>query len=491
MEESEYGVKFRQDHIPAATLHRYLTDFANKFGISERTRLNTKVDSIQPTENDGWLLNVKSKDGQESIQTRKLILATGLTSTANFPSYPGQENFKSPIFHAKDFCVQRDVVNTSKNAVVVGGGKSAYDCAYAFAEQGVHVDLVIRRTGQGPVWLCPPFVTPFKRMTEELLNTRAFTWFSPCPWGGEDGYSPVRSFLHSTAIGRFLVDNFWNQLSNEVVESFALDDHPETFKLKPWYSAMWTGSGVGIHNFSGNFYQMARDGKIKVHLAEITNLDENLVTLSNGHTVSADVVICATGWKKESSIKFEHLGDASMGLSHSQEEIDRLGIEADTEILTSFPRLKSQPVLRYEQMKEDPLRNYRFIVPASMVFKRNIAFAGMVSTVSTTMFANAQALWISAFFDGKLKRAPKDEAEVTKEVMLHTQFGKWRYPCGYGSSLPDFAFDSLPYVDLLLNDLGIKIHRKATQIAEFTEPYKPRDFIGLSQEWLDLQGGTP
>lgn len=489
MEESVYGVRAGQDHIPAATLHRYLTDFSKKFGVYERTRLNTKVNTIQPSDGGGWQLSITSKEGQYQLQTKKLILATGLTSTPNIPSYPGQEHFTPPFFHAKDFCTNGELVDTAQNAVVVGGGKSAYDCAYAFAEKGSQVDLVVRPTGQGPVWLCPPFVTPFKRMMEELLHTRALTWFSPCPWGGEDGYSVARDFLHGTALGRLLVDNYWNQLTNEVIETHGFDDHPETFKLKPWYSAMWTGSGVGIHNFSSNFYEMVRNGKIRVHLAEITNLDGDSVTLSTGQTVRTDVVVCATGWKKESTINFENLGKGGMGVARSHEEIERLSSNADKEILTRFPRLKFQPVLRYEQTKEAPLRNYRFIVPASLVFQRNIAYAGMVSTVSTAAFANAQALWISAFFDGKLKRTPRDDDEVTKEVMLHTQFGKWRYPCGYGANLPDFAFDALPYIDLLLNDIGVKNHRKATQIAEFTEAYKPKDYKGLTEEFLELHGG--
>lgn len=484
MDES-YGVKYGE-HIPAATLHRYLTDFAKKFGVFERTQLNTRVNAVEPNNTGGWLLSISSAAGAETIDTKKLILATGLTSQPNLPSYKGQENFKPPFFHAKDFCTHGDTVKTSKRAVVVGGGKSAYDCAYAFASEGAQVDLVIRPTGQGPVWLCPPFVTPFKRMMEELLHTRCLTWFSPCPWGGEDGFSVARAFLHGTAFGRLLVANYWNHLSSDVIETHGYNDNPNVFKLKPWNSAFWTGSGVGIHNFDSSIFDLVREGKIKVHVADIASLDGNSVTFTNGEIVSTDVVVCATGWKKESTINISGLGEAHLGIARPKAEIQALSKEADEEILKTFPSLKFQPTLRFERKDEEPLRNYRFIVPSSLVFDRNIAFAGMVSTVSTAMFASTQALWISAFFDGKLARMPKNENEVTKQVLLYTQFGKWRYPCGYGASLPDFAFDALPYVDLLLNDLGLKNHRKATQIAEITEPYKPRDYKGLTEEWISL-----
>lgn len=67
--------------------------------------------------------------------------------------------------------------------------------------------------------------------------------------------------------------------------------------------------------------------------------------------------------------------------------------------------------------------------------------------------------------------------------MLHTQWGKWRYPTGYGASLPDFVFDALPYMGLLMQDLGLKVNRKNGVIAELTEAYSPRDFVGLVDEW--------
>lgn len=486
MLEEVYGIGEGQ-HIPAAVLHRYLTDFSKKFGVFERTRFDTKVTSVEATDSETWKIGVtssKSEGGDEVLETEKLIMATGLTSEPNLPGYAGQETFTSHFMHAKDFCANADTVNTCKRAVVVGAGKSAFDCAYAYAtsESNEQVDLIIRPTGEGPVWLCPPYVTPFLQKMEGLLSTRALTWFSPCPWGAEDGYGIVRRFLHGSGIGNFIVGNFWNILSMDVVGAHGYNDHPELFKLKPWQSPMWTGSGVGIHNYATNFFDLVKQGKIRVHISEISRLEGRTVHLDNGEALETDMLMCATGWKKESSLKYINF---DRGLRQEGAERRKLIDEADAEVWTTFPMLKDQPVLRREQPKGEPLRNYRFIVPSQAVFKRNIAYAGMVSTVFTSVFASVQGLWISAYFDGKLARAPKSEAEVTKEVMLHTQFGRWRYPCGYGASLPDFAFDSVPYVDLLLNDLGLKAHRKASSIIELVEAYKPADYASVAQEWQE------
>lgn len=148
MDEATYGVKDRE-HIPGMTLHRYLTDFAKQHGVYERTRFNHKLESVTPTSDESWILEVNANGKPQSIHSKKLILATGLTSMPNMPKYKGEESFGAPLFHAKDFHAQRATLKTSKNAVIIGGAKSAYDVAWAYCDAGVQVDLVIRPNGNG------------------------------------------------------------------------------------------------------------------------------------------------------------------------------------------------------------------------------------------------------------------------------------------------------------------------------------------------------
>ena len=48
MVPENYGIT-HDDHIPGRVLHKYLTDFAKKFGVFSRTRFNTRVESLEPT----------------------------------------------------------------------------------------------------------------------------------------------------------------------------------------------------------------------------------------------------------------------------------------------------------------------------------------------------------------------------------------------------------------------------------------------------------
>lgn len=68
--------------------------------------------------------------------------------------------------------------------------------------------------------------------------------------------------------------------------------------------------------------------------------------------------------------------------------------------------------------------------------------------------------------------------------MLHTQWGKWRYPWGYGARIPDLAADSIFYSDMLLSDLGLTVHRKGGW-RELFETYRPKDYKGLVEEWVE------
>ncbi|UNI18397.1 hypothetical protein JDV02_004668 [Purpureocillium takamizusanense] len=486
MLEETYGVK-PNSHIPGAVLHRYLTDFSKHFGFFDQIQFNTSVNLVERNGEDGWRLHVTAPDGSRTLDTAKLILATGLTSTPNIPSYKSSETFGAPFFHAKDFCKEAPNLKV-KNAVVVGGAKSAYDVAYALVQDGADVDLVVRPTGNGPVWISPAFVTPFKKRMDQLLNIRWMTWFSPCPWGDADGFPRIRRFLHGTTVGRFIVDTFWKVLSSDVISANAYDSHPELKKLKPWHSAFWIGSGLSILNYDSSLFDLVKQGRIRVHIDDIDRLEPGKVRLSSGHELETDAIICSTGWKKESSIRFAGLGQEGLGLPYSASEKKALSEIADARVLSLYPRLKHQPKLNTQPREASPLRYYRFMVPSTMISSRNLAFAGMISSVSTATCATIQGHWIAAFLAGKLDRISTSEAEIMSEIMLHTQWGKWRYPCGYGADLPDFVFEGLPYVNMLMKDLGLKTHRKSSRFRELTSPYLPADFRGLVEEWKKIHG---
>jgi hypothetical protein len=345
--------------------------------------------------------------------------------------------------------------------------------------------------------MAPPYVTPLKCWLEKLVHTRFLTWFSPCIWGNFDGYSRIRSFYHGTSIGRFIVDTFWKILAGDVISLNKYDSHLETAKLKPWTNPFFIGSGLSILNYDTDFFELVRNGGVRVHIADIAVLEPKTVILLKGEQIKTDALICATGWRHTPPIKFLP-ANLDFGLPHTSSSSDPHGSfeKADAEILSRYPRLKNQPERRADfkplsesqgfsdpenraEINFQPFSLYRFMVPPSTISTRNIAFAGATMTISTALMAQAQALWITAYLNSHLE-VPED---VAYETILYSRFGKWRYPEGY-KVCPDFVFDALPYIDMLLTDLGIENHRKGNAVKEIFEAYGPEDYKGLAGEWM-------
>ncbi len=145
----------------------------------------------------------------------------------------------------------------------------------------------------------------------------------------------------------------------------------------------------------------------------------------------------------------------------------------DTEIYHQFPMLANQPagnpnavpLSAVTAAPEEPHRPFRFTVPPKLFVAHNIAFAGALHNVTSCLIAQAQALWITAYFDDKLdtSRAPSGDTEHSKflreleyETYLHAQFSKRRTPLAFGPRHPEFSTDSLAFVNFLLKYLGLK-----------------------------------
>lgn len=516
MDEATFGIKPGQ-HIPGHVIQKYMEAYAQHFSLSDCIRLEHHVESARHTSDGTWQLTVSHGADTTTIDTKKMIVATGITSQAYLPTFKGQESFGAPLFHCRDLLQhQGAVLQSGERATVFGGTKSGWDAAYACATAGMKVDWIIRESGHGPVWMAPPYVTPLKKWLEKLVTTRLLTWFSPCIWGEADGYAGVRSFLHGTWLGRKIVDAFWAILADDVVQLNEYDKHPETKKLKPWVSPFWIASSLSILNYPTNFFDLVKDGTIKVHIADLERLSDHTVHLSSGEALPSSALICSTGWRCTPNLKFLPEGiDRELGFPWSVDPLnENLVKEAGEEILRRFPRLRDQPKPNpnYTPLNEQseaavphPFRLAKFMVPLSLVKERSLAFMGITMTINTTLIAQTQALWISAYFKGDLTpttrescplavRAASDlktedtsEIDLAWETALFTEFGKYRYPGGFGRRNPDFVFDAIPYVDLMLGELGLSPQRKHGLLARCFQPYGAEDYRGLVEEWKSKQ----
>jgi hypothetical protein len=267
--------------------------------------------------------------------------------------------------------------------------------------------------------------------------------------------------------------------------------HPETAKLVPWSPMFYTG--LNLLNYNIDFFQLVRSGKVKVHIADIDHLSKHTVHLSNGDAIGTEVLVCGTGWKDAPPVNFVTKRDMGLPCLNPVTSSTAIRMEeiADKEILERFPGLAEQPpqltnlktIDGVDVSRRQPYRLYRFMVPPAYMESRTLAFAGVLRSPSTSLIAQTQALWITAFLNNEISSlaasGPKNINRVTYETVLHTQFSKWRYSRGFGDRYPELWFDSLPYLDMLLKDLGMRIHRKGSWWREIFNGYSPRDYVGV------------
>ena len=493
------GFSLANDHIPGEHVNQYLHDFTKSFNLLKYMRFNISVELAVDNGLSGWTLTVADRSTKEKsesvIKTSKLIVATGLTSEPFMPKLDGRETFNAPIYHTSEFAKAENGLGLFKKVVLLSGAKFSWDIACAYASAGVQVDWVIRESGHGPCWMTPPRLTPFKIIPELLLQTRLITWLSPCIW--DDGFSYIRSFFSQHWLGRKIVDTFFAKMQHSIEESNKYNDHPETAKLHPWDDVFFIGTNRGLLNYDVDFFEFVRKGRIRVHIADITTLSPRTVHLSNNEALEADVLICGTGWKDTPQINF--VTERELGLpGHLPLFTEPYIAKADFTILKTCPKLQKQPPSRNNRAKTndsmgttpEPYRLYRFIVPPAFIDSRTLAFAGAYRSPATTFIAQTQALWITAFFDNQLPGLESGlEANadlILYETVLHTQFGKWRYSKGFGARFPELWFDCLPYVDLLLKEIGLSNQRKKSWWAERFTPYMPADYIGIVDEYMEM-----
>lgn len=363
--------------------------------------------------------------------------------------------------------------------------------------------------------------SPFQISVQRLASTRFFTWFDPCIWSESTGIVGwIRNALHGTRLGRAVVSRFWNALQGYAQRAHCYDEHPETQKLKPWVGPFWMGNSLSIHNYTSSWFELVREGKITVHIADISSLSDGTVHLSNKENLDVDAFVCCTGWATGPPVRFLPEGlKPALGLQRSNSiEEEKMRDAAQAEILSRLPALRVGPNRRLPPGTSTPpaankeseasrrpssgYQLYQFLVPSEerLLSQRNIAFIGSHLALNAIMIAQLQALWVTAYFLDEMPHLTAnalDHDQVRYETILHNEYSAIRHPHeagGAGSRCPDLTFDCLSYMDLLGKDLGLSKYRKYGRIGAWSEVfhrYGPSDFKDMVHEWLESRGRSP
>ncbi|KAH8821299.1 hypothetical protein F5884DRAFT_816850 [Xylogone sp. PMI_703] len=483
------------DELPAENVQKYLEAYCDKFDLTSRLRLSTRVSKVLRNE-DGQRWDVYVDGSNEIVSCDKLLVATGLTSKPNWPDIPRDE-YTGPVMHTKDIGLNYKALISEKvrRVTVYGGCKSSIDAISMCIAHGKHVDWVIRESGNGPGLMLE--VRVLGGIHAYRFAGRWRNIFTPSIFSlGNFWYRFLQS--GQNGFGSWFLNKFW---SNAIKTPLSMGpykvDCENTRKLRPeTNSALFFTAGASALHGNKQFVKELQSGNlITVHRATITSMSGTTVHLNNGENLESDAAVFGTGWNAEIDI-FSPAERLNLGIPAPLEVQDpataaywdNLRKSADAEVVSLLPILKNPPPHYERPINYTPFRLYRYILPSSLASAkdRSVVFLGQVTSVQTTIVNEVAALWSVAWMEDLLpeKAIPKTKAEIDHEIAKVNAWCERRY-LGRGRSRQIASAEVQHVTDVLMEDLGLEVYRKGgLKIRDALVPYCAQDYKGIVQELL-------
>ncbi|CAD7929162.1 unnamed protein product [Amoebophrya sp. A120] len=556
------------------TVQKYIADYAEKFDVTKRIEFNTVVVKLEPGGEGecGWLVTTKNnttttcgttssgnvdEEGATTTTTffDYVLCCSGIYNQRNkvIPSYPivsvseskntgikmsteikiepscstsTCDNTTIPsIVHSVDFT--DSTIATGKNVLVVGYGKSAFDCAQAASRAGALSTSLVFRQAHWPVprnilGFLPFEYATFSRIGSGLLRPRypcsaaagpSSSLFGKKSLGGISlGLLPssstpkvlgniFRNFgslltqcwhrfceslyktVHDSKIGTWLLMNVWNKV---IANVFALQMRffNTGSLLRPRRSFtddFWSGHGVLPRP---DFFTDIHNGAIKPIRGEIKGLKPGKeVLVAELHdelthdedvsytTIPCDLIILGTGFHQ----------DWSFFPTEFQKTVDHDGLWLYRNMIhPDFPNLGfvGSNVTTFTNIT-NPGIQARWL--AEMWFtearSRDLLKEG---TTTVGALAGEENGHQNTIVNLKVTTNPTQalpDREVMRDAIEQTKAWK-RASMPYAGKARAYMIQThhIHYFDELLTDLGISTYRKGNIFKEMFEPYRPRDY---------------
>jgi len=343
-------------HPYAEQVRGYLESYANHFGVREKIRFNTEVRKVARVDESGQRLAVTTwaigMDEEETAEYDFISVCNGVFHVPNIPAIEGMDEFDGRIVPACD--VTQETFDQSRDPIVIGGGKTAFDCANWAAKLDLSPTLVLRH----PHWVAPRYLLGFipvdylivSRLSGSLLRYHRLRGFE--------------RFLHG--VGKPIVRAWWGLFSFLFPKLLGMPAE----LTPPALPAELERVGVG-----GDFFDQLNAGRARAVIGEVRKFKSKSVELVNGDEISTDLVIFATGWQQ--------------GMEFLDDELRR-------EIVDDNGRFHL----------------YRHILPPTVP---NMGFVGYASSFAAQMTAEVGAHWMSECFLKGLSLPSVDEMELEIE----------------------------------------------------------------------------
>ena len=232
-----------------------------------------------------WDITLTVKDGSiRKMAPRHVILATGVSGIANRPEIPTIDRFTGTVLHSSDYGDGDDWAG--KNAIVIGCGNSGHDISQDLYASGASVTMV-QRSPSLVVNIEPSAQFPYRLYDEGRTTDECdfITTSMPLPL-------VKKAHQHFTRQSQTADKTLLDKLATVGFQlDFGEDD-------TGWQLKYLTRGGGYYFNVGAS--DLIADGKIKlIQNADIDSFTAAGVSLKTGAHIPADLVVLATGYKKQ------------------------------------------------------------------------------------------------------------------------------------------------------------------------------------------------
>jgi putative flavoprotein involved in K+ transport len=234
-----------------------------------------------------WTVQVERNGEAITLRPKQLVLATGMSGKANWPSFKGMDLFEGEQHHSSQHPGPDAYVG--KKVVVIGANNSAHDICAALWEAGVDVTMVQRSSthivkSNSLMDLALGDLYSERAVAAGMTTTKADLTFASLPYR----ILPAFQIPIFDAIKERDAD-FYARLEKS---GFMLDFGDDGSGLFMKY--LRRGSGYYIDVGAS---ELVADGKIKLKSGVgVQQIKAHSVLLSDGTELDADVIVYATGY---------------------------------------------------------------------------------------------------------------------------------------------------------------------------------------------------
>jgi cation diffusion facilitator CzcD-associated flavoprotein CzcO len=411
----------------------YLEAYVSHFGLFAHLRLSTEVTRAQPSE-DRWTVDYHDVDGTRVTEGfDRLVVANGVFCEPSIPAYPGLEEFTAAggrLCAGTEFHDAEEA--RDKHVLVVGYGKSACDVAVPISQVSASTDVIARQV----LWKIPRRIGGFLNFKMLLMTRLGEALFRYARLRG------FEKFLHG--LGNGVRRRMLNSLGPASVRQYRL----KKLGLVPagrMEDIVKGAIGLGTEGF----FEGVADGTITVRrdrtIARLfADGDRPCAELSDGTTLPADLVVCATGFRQ--------------GVPFLDEDVQRRLLDERGNFML-----------------------YRQILP---VDQAGLYFNGYNSSFFSQLNAEMAALWIAADLAGLLSLP--DPQTLRKTVVDHIAFMDQttnRHHCRAAKIIPF----SVHNVDEVLDDLGLNVS-PLVRASQWLKPVDPVAYRHVTPALIERLG---